>query len=432
MKNIFIAGAGKSSVFLIDYLLKYAQRNNWHITVADAVPQNAENKIKGNSCATAERLNIHQTEKRQQLVKKSDLVISMLPPALHIELAKDCLQFGKHLLTASYSDEAVKKMSSDITEKNLLFLYEMGLDPGIDHMTAMKMINSIQEQGGNIISFISHCGGLVEPENDDNPWHYKISWNPSNVVRAGKAGAIFKENGEVKQLSYEELFSTTNKIIINGNEYSFYANRDSLSYMELYNLHNVQTFMRTTLRHTEFMNGWKHIVRLGLTDEVKKYRTDNLSPAAFFKQHVEENNLQHDLPQPTSVKEQLAYLDLYNDSFFINKGVLSACDILQFLLEKKLVLRPQDKDLVIMQHEIVYEKEGLQQLHKSSIIVHGEDATHTAMARTVGLPLAIAATKILEGKISVRGLHIPIIPAIYEPVLEDLKTMITIQQVVTG
>lgn len=423
MKQILVAGAGKSSVFLIEYLLQHAVEKDLHVTVADAFLQNAVDKIKGSKHGTAEMLDVKDEAKRQQLVRNSDIVISMLPPALHIELAKDCLLFGKHLLTASYTDEAVRKMSGEITIKNILFLYEMGLDPGIDHMSAMHMIHAIQKDGGKIISFKSHCGGLVAPESDNNPWHYKISWNPANVVRAGKAGASFKEDDEIKNISYEHLFSPENKVTVNDEAYSFYANRDSLAYIDLYNLHSAKTFVRTTLRHPDFIKGWASIVDLRLTDETKRLQTNGLSPADFFRNQVDENGLQKALPNDPTILEQFAFIDLYDDATHINKGLQTPCEVLQYLLERNLVLSPDDKDMIVMLHEIEFEKDEKIHVHKSSLVVIGEDNIHTAMAKTVGLPLAIAATKILDGTISLRGLHIPIVPEIYEVVMKELETL---------
>jgi saccharopine dehydrogenase (NADP+, L-glutamate forming) len=423
MKEILVAGAGKSSVFLIEYLLQHAAKKNLHVTVADAFLQNAVDKINGSKHGTAERLDVNDTKKRQQLVRKSDIVISMLPPALHIELAKDCLLFEKHLLTASYTDEAVKKMNEEIATKNILFVYEMGLDPGIDHMSAMQMIHTIQKDGGKIISFKSHCGGLVAPESDNNPWHYKISWNPANVVRAGKAGASFKEDGQIKNITYDHLFSPENKVIVNDNVYSFYANRDSLAYIDLYHLHDTKTFVRTTLRHPDFIKGWASIVDLHLTDETKKLQTDGLSPAIFFRKHVDENGLQKALPNDPTILEQFAFIDFYDDGENINKGLQTPCEVLQYLLEKNLVLTPADKDMIVMLHEIEFEKDGNTHSHKSSLVVIGDDNIHTAMAKTVGLPLAIAAIKILDGTIKLRGLHIPIVPEIYNVVMKELEKL---------
>lgn len=423
MKQILVAGAGKSSVFLIEYLLKQAAELDFHVTVADAFLQNAIDKVNGNKHGTAEKLDVNDVEKRQQLVRKSDIIISMLPPALHIELAKDCVLFEKHLLTASYTDDAVKKMREEIKNKNILFLYEMGLDPGIDHMSAMQMIHAIQNDGGKIVSFKSHCGGLVAPESDNNPWHYKISWNPANVVRAGKAGASFKEDGEIKNIPYEHLFSPENKVMVNDDLYSFYANRDSLAYIDLYNLHDTKTFVRTTLRHPDFIKGWASIVDLHLTDETKKLQTEGLSPAIFFKNHVDENGFKKALPNDPTILEQFAFLDFYDDGEHINKGLLTPCEILQYLLEKNLVLTPADKDMIVMLHEIEFEKNGQTHLHKSSLVVIGDDNIHTAMAKTVGLPLAITAIKILDGTIKVRGLHIPIVPEIYEVVMSELEKL---------
>jgi saccharopine dehydrogenase-like NADP-dependent oxidoreductase len=212
----------------------------------------------------------------------------MLPPTLHFLVAKDCLQFSRHLLTASYVDEPIKELQKEIDAKGILFLCEMGLDPGIDHMSAMRIIDGIHEKGGKITSFKSHCGGLVAPESDNNPWHYKISWNPRNIVLAGKAGAHYKQDGKEIRLTYEELFSGDNYAKVPGIGYlGWYPNRDSLSYTSLYGLGNADTFIRTTLRHPDFMYGWKNVVDLHLTNEEPAYESNGKSLATVFKEHLD-------------------------------------------------------------------------------------------------------------------------------------------------
>ena len=283
-------------------------------------------------------------------------------------------------------------------------------------MSAMQLIHQIQNNGGEITSFQSHCGGLVAPESDDNPWHYKISWNPRNIVLAGKAGAVYKEDGIEKKLAYEDLFSSNKKVSIpNFGEYAWYANRDSVSYAELYDLERAQTFIRTTLRHPAFCFGWKHIIDLKLTDEATFYDTDGLSIAAFFRErNITESTINDDL-----FLQQLLYLGLKEETL-INRGKCSIADVLQFLLERKLTLQPTDKDLVLMLHEIEYMHNGKQCKTKSCLAVKGDDNIHTAMAKTVGLPLGIAATLLLQNQIRETGLHIPIVPSVYQPVLKEL------------
>lgn len=488
-KHIVLFGAGKSSSVLINYLKELATIKNWQVTVADHDLQLVQQKVGAHKNVTAASVDITNTEQRKKYIGSADIVISLMPAHLHYLIAVDCIELNKNLLTASYVDDNIRKHSAAIKENKLLFLYEMGLDPGIDHMSAMQLIHSIKEKGGRIVSFKSHCGGLIAPESDNNPWHYKISWNPRNIIMAGKAGAMYKENGETVTLKYEELFSGKHGVEVPGlGWYAFYANRDSLGYMSLYNLEEAETFMRTTLRHPDFCFGWKNIVDLKLTDEEKVYETDGLTVSSFFRQHFEKHGFGEWLTQLLSSRleyakkmmeqlmnlmqaeqdaisegeepddnfmmidekgelttlnvddvkskaaesvavqmheanltlKQLFFLGL-NDDTVINKGLCSAADVMQFVAEKKLALQPDDKDMIIMLHEIEYEAGNKKSVIKSSLVVKGDDNMHTAMAKTVGLPLGIAAKLILEGKINETGLLIPNLSSIYQPVLEELK-----------
>ncbi len=416
MKTIVLFGAGKSSSVLIHYLKTISSQNNWQTFVADASLAAAAQKTGNHPSVMPVGIDVYDDEQRASLIQKADVVISLLPPLLHVLVAKDCLHYSKHLLTASYVDEHIRALEKDIQNQGLLFLCEMGLDPGIDHMSAMQLIHQIQDEDGVITSFQSHCGGLVAPESDDNPWHYKISWNPRNIVLAGKTGAVYKEDGQEKKLVYEELFTNNKKAAIpNFGKYAWYANRDSLSYAKLYSLENAQTFIRTTLRHPNFCVGWKQIIDLKLTDEATFYDTDDLSIAQFFKErNITPSTIKDDL-----FLQQLSYLGL-NDETLINKGKCSVADVLQFLLERKLTLQPTDKDLVLMMHEIEYVQNEKMHKTKSYLAIKGDDNIHTAMAKTVGLPLGISATLLLQNQITETGLHIPIIPSIYKPVLKEL------------
>lgn len=496
MQTILLFGAGKSATVLIDYLIAEAPVNDWHIIVADASKPLIIAKTKEAACTEAEELDINDAAARKLLIQRAGIVISMMPPALHYLVADDCIAFGKNLLTASYVDEQLKARRQEIEAKGLLFLCEMGLDPGIDHMSAMKLIDAIKQKGGTITSFKSHCGGLVAPESDNNPWKYKISWNPRNVVLAGKAGAMYKKDGQIINEKYEDLFDTERGCFINDlvGFLSYYPNRDSLPYIDLYGLEQAHTFVRTTLRYPDFMYGWKNIVDLHLTDETQMYETDGLSLADFFKQHYDKNDLQKvvgnrlterlavskklmedleklekaqaeqeealakgiiedELTKEFSVVnengelktldieemkrkaanivaikmheanltlKQIFYLGADDGETIINKGLCSAADVLQFVLEKKLPLEPHDKDMIVMKHEIAYELAGHQHEVDSCLVVKGEDSLHTAMAKTVGLPLGIAAKMILNGTIKKSGLLIPVTSDIYEPVLKEL------------
>ncbi|RYG31363.1 MAG: saccharopine dehydrogenase, partial [Chitinophagaceae bacterium] len=287
MKQILLFGAGKSATILIDYLLQHAPGENWRLIVADANLQLAREKVNHSPSGEAVSFDIRDENLRQQYIATADLVISMLPPVLHTTVAKDCLHLGKSLLTASYVDDQMRDMAEEIKSKGLIFLCEMGLDPGIDHMSAMKIIDSIRSKGGKITSFRSHCGGLVAPESDDNPWHYKISWNPRNIILAGKAGAHYRENGQDVQLAYEELFNADRLVHVPlHGAFSWYPNRDSLSYAPLYGLEETLTFVRTTLRHPDFMHGWKNVIDLKLTDETPAYESDGKTLQEVFKEHL--------------------------------------------------------------------------------------------------------------------------------------------------
>lgn len=490
MKQVLLFGAGKSASVLIEYLLLNASQENWQVTIVDADLATAEKKLAGSAHGKAVSFDINNVVERNSYVKNSDIVISLMPPALHFLIAKDCVQFKKNLLTASYVDEQMRSLKNEIENKGLLFLCEMGLDPGIDHMSAKKMIDEIHANGGKIHSFNSHCGGLIAPESDNNPWHYKISWNPRNVVTAGKAGAIFKQNGEIKELEYKELFEAKRYVPIPDFEVlCWYPNRDSLSYIPLYGLEECDTFIRTTLRHPDFIYGWKNVIDTNLTSESQTYNTDGKTFAQLFKEHMDKNGFNGWLEEKLreqfdstkdllaelvnlvelekqaeekgveSVEEfmvvdeggdlkqididdlkvnaaatladrmhdasltlkQLFYLGLDDNETLVNKGECSAATILQFALEKKLALQPGDKDMVIMQHEIEFEEENKKFKTVSTLLLTGDDDVHTAMAKTVGLPLGIAAKFILNGTIQLKGLHIPTSKEIYEPVLQELK-----------
>lgn len=387
-------------------------------------------KTKGHPRSQAVALNIQDEAQRMNWIQKSDIVISMMPPALHILIAKDCIQCRKSLLTASYVDEAIRAMHAQAQEAGILFLCEMGLDPGIDHMSAMQVIDHLKKQQAVITSFKSHCGGLIAPESDNNPWHYKISWNPRNVVLAGKNGALYLNNHQQIQEPYETLFDASRSVQVDGIEYAYYPNRNSLPYIDVYQLGQAHTFFRTTLRHPDFMRGWQKIVQMKLTDEHTRYDTTGLTPSAFFKQHLQQPG--HLNPETADIlkhfhtldngvfAQQMQFLGWEDDTTLINIGQASAADVLQWLLEKRWVLEPADKDRIVMLHEIEYRLEETLHLIQCSLVVDGDNASSTAMAKTVGLPLGIAAVMMLEGRMSLTGVHVPVLPEIYTPVLEAL------------
>lgn len=427
-KSILLFGAGKSATVLIDYLKKKSIEHNWLLIVADNNIGIVQQKLGTGPNTKAIQIDIENAAARKELVAEASIVISMMPPSLHYLIAVDCIEFQKNLLTASYTDAKIKDLSEQIECKGLLFLCEMGLDPGIDHMSAMKLIKDIEAKNGSIISFKSHCGGLVAPENDDNPWHYKISWNPRNVVLAGKAGAVYLKDGKTITAPYAQIFQSKEQVQIPElGALAFYPNRDSISYINLYQLKSIQTFIRTTLRYPSFIAGWNKMVEWHFTDENFQYSTKGWSIADFFDQHFKKYGLTNELESlktytaSSELLNQFQFLGLQDDATLLPLQTGSAADIIQFILEHKLALLPGEKDMVVMLHEIDYLMEN--QLHHvtSSLVTIGNDDQRTAMAKTVGLPLGIAAVLILEGKIKEKGLQIPIKAAIYEPVLRELE-----------
>jgi saccharopine dehydrogenase-like NADP-dependent oxidoreductase len=413
MKKILLFGAGKSATCLIDFLIRETRKKNWHLTVVDGSIEILRSKITDTKNAIGKVADVQNESERKALVKDADIVISLLPPALHFLVAQDCIEFEKNLLTASYVDEKIKTLEAEIKIKKLLFLCEMGLDPGIDHMSAMELIHRIKKDGGKIISFKSHTGGLIAPESDNNPWHYKISWNPRNVVMAGSVGAVYKENNQIINKNYNQLFLDCEEVSIpQNNNLAYYPNRDSLAYMPVYHLEDAATFIRTTLRYPIFCKCWKPIVDAGLTNDKDILNTNGLTFKKWSSSIRPFTN--------TENKTQLEFLGLF-DEMPVPVSAKTNADVLQYLLETKLVMQPHDKDMIVMLHEIEYQIENKKHNIKSHLIVKGEDSVRTAMAKTVGLPLGIAAILILEEKIDLTGLHIPILPEIYFPVLQELE-----------
>ena len=424
MKTILLFGAGKSATCLIDYLGKYSDENNWKFLVCDSNLPLAQSKTKDFSSAEAVSFDVRNEKMRHEFICRADMIISMLPPGLLFLVAKDCVKFSKNLLTASYIDENMETLRDEVKEKKLLFLCEMGLDPGIDHMSAMKMINNIKMKGGEITSFKSHCGGLVAPESDNNPWHYKITWYPASVVTAGSTGTVYRHKGKNIEISYAEIFDNKSNLVDVPalSSLAWYPNRDSLSYIETYQLHNVKTFIRTTLRYPAFCRGWNKIVKLDLTnendyEEIKECKTF----LDLFKLKKSKMVLHNETEFfDSEFLEQINNLGLQGQET-IPVEIFSSASLLQYLLVKNLVMQPDDKDMIVMLHEIEYSiNETIKEI-RSCLIVKGENQLRTAMAKTVGLPLGIAAKLILQNKIQLTGLHTPVIPEIYLPVLKELE-----------
>ena len=432
MKNILIIGAGRSTVSLISYLLENAVLYNWKVIVADMSLELAKSKTLAYPHAEAIQLDIDHPEQRLKQIEKADFVISMLPAFMHLPVIKDCVSAGKHVATASYVSAEMMGLDEEAKRKNILLLNECGLDPGIDHASAMKVIHEIQEQGGEITSFKSYCGGLVEPESNDNPWGYKFSWNPRNVVVAGQATAQYLENSDVKYIPYNRIFTQIDQIEVAGSgRFDAYANRDSLSYIQPYGLQTAKTVLRGTLRQSGYCKAWNIFVKLGLTDDTftikdtnEKTYTQLLQSFLPEKSTSVKQDLMHFMgseadAESLSLIEWLGFFD--HLPIELNQG--TPAQLLQHLLEKKWLLKPNDKDLVVMQHQFEINNHKNKALPKkiiSSLVVSGSDQHHTAMAKTVGLPLAICVKNFLTGKYTLSGVQIPIQKVIYEPMLIEL------------
>lgn len=431
MKNILIIGAGRSATTLIAYFLEHSEANDWHITVGDISAELCEKKIGGHPRGRAIAFDVFNAEQRKEEISKAAIVVSMLPASMHIEVAKDCLEMGKHLCTASYISKEMKALDEAAKAKGLIFLNEIGLDPGIDHLSAMKLLDEIRNDGGKVEHFESFTGGLVAPESDDNPWHYKFTWNPRNVVLASQGGAVkFIHNGKYKYIPYHRVFRRTEYITIEGHgEFEGYANRDSLSYREVYGLKDVKTLYRGTLRRPGYSRSWDTFVQLGMTDdsyvmegsETMTYREFVNSFLPFSLRDSVELKLRAmlKLDQDDRLMEKLQWLGLFDKTVVGLKDATPA-QILQHILEKKWAMKPNDKDMIVMWHKIGFVKDGQKHVTESSMVVKGDDQDNTAMAKTVGLPLAIATHMILDGKIKERGVLLPLLKDIYEPVLTEL------------
>lgn len=433
MKKILVIGAGRSSSTLIKYLLDHAQDENWQITVCDLDEQLAARKVSGNTRGESARFDARDEESRKKLIGNHDLVISMLPAFMHLEVVQDCLELGKNVITPSYITPEIKKLDSAFKEKGLIALNEIGLDPGIDHLSAMKLLDEIRSAGGVIKCFESFTGGLIAPESDNNPWGYKFTWNPRNVVLAGQGGVVqFRHGGRFKYIPYHKLFSRTEIISIEKfGRFEGYANRDSLKYREAYGLLDVPTIYRGTLRRPGFCRAWNILVQLGATDDSYKMEdVGSMTYRQFLNSFLAYNpydsvelklraylKLEHDDP----AFDLIRWLGLFdNDPIGLDSA--TPAQILQKRMEEKMSLEEGDKDMIVMWHKVGFEDQGEKREFNSSLVVLGDDEVHTAMSKTVGLPIGIAARNILNGSIKLTGTQLPLSPEIYTPVLNELET----------
>ena len=432
MKNILIIGAGKSSAALIKYLLEKSDKENLFLTIGDISIDNAKKLISIHKKAKAIIFDVFNKNQRIEEIKKTDIVISMLPARFHIQVAKDCITFKKHLVTASYISKEMKSLDKEAKENGLVFMNEIGLDPGIDHMSAMQIIDRIKEKNAKMLLFESFCGGIVAPESDTNLWNYKFTWNPRNVVLAGQGGAaMFIQEGTYKYIPYHKLFRRTEFLKINNSKFEAYANRDSLKYRSVYGLDNIPTMYRGTIRKIGFSRAWNIFVQLGMTDDSYIIEdSENMSYRDFvnlFLAYSPSDSVELKLrsylkiDQDDVMWEKLLELDIFNQKKKIGIKNATPAKMLQRILEDSWTLAENDKDMIVMQHLFGYEINGKKNQIESSLVVLGENQTYTAMAKTVGLPVGIAALKILKGEIKTPGVQLPITKEVYKPILRELE-----------
>jgi len=432
MKNILIVGAGKSSATLIKYLIKNAEKEQWIITIADRDKSLILEKTGGSKHTIAVEMDIMDDEHRKKLINQNDVVISMLPARFHMPLIKDCIALKTNVVTPSYENAEMKALNDEAEANGVLIMNELGLDPGIDHMSAMRIIDRITEKGGELTYFESFTGGLVAPESDDNPWNYKFTWNPRNVVLAGQGGAAkFIQQGRYKYIPHNRLFRRTEVIDIEGyGKFEGYANRDSLKYRKIYGLENIPTIYRGTLRRVGFSRAWTTLVQIGATDDTYIMEgSANMTHRDFINSFLAYNpwdsvelkfRYYMKIDQDDNIWEKLEWLGLFERTPIGLGKDSTPAQILQRIMEKKLSLEPEDKDMIVMYHKIGYMLDGVNREVKSSLVVIGEDQTYTAMSDTVGLPLGIFTKHLLQGHIKCKGVRLPIKAEVYNPVLDEL------------
>jgi saccharopine dehydrogenase (NADP+, L-glutamate forming) len=427
--RILVLGSGMVSRPGITYLL---EQENVELTVASNELDVAQLLVKGYDNGTALFVDAADDEHMERLVKEHDLIVSLLPWVFHVKVAEMSLKHNKPMATASYVSEGMKKLDKDVREKGLLFLNEIGVDPGIDHMSAMKIIDEVEAEGGKVIHFYSFCGGLPAPDDNDNPFGYKFSWSPKGVVLASRNSARFLENGEEVNIQGKDLFVEYRNEEIEGlGKFEVYANRDSVPYKELYGLKDAETVMRGTYRYPGWCDTLKKIVDLGLVDEKpnprlkgKTYRqmTAALAGAGEGDDVKQKTAEKLNLSVDSEVIGRLEWLGLFGDETVPDYD--NYLDILSHRLQEKLYYKEGEKDMLLMRHKFVVEnKDKSRDVITSTMIDYGIPGGDSSMARTVSLPLAIGVRLMAEGKINLTGVQIANKKEIYEPVLRELEQM---------
>lgn len=404
---------------------------NFIIQISDFDTENLKFFTKKYPKIITKIFDVNDKKQREKIVINQSIVISMLPAKYHFLIAIECLKSNINLVTASYISDELMKLDYEVKKKNLLFLNEVGLDPGLDHMSALKLIKEIKNENGKIKSFKSHCGGLIHPKYDNNPWNYKFTWNPRNVVLAAKGQAKFLKKNKIVQVNYPDVFNQIEKINIDQlGDFDSYANRDSLKYIKLYGLDEIDTMFRGTLRRKGFCESWEIIALLGLTDDEVYLNTFNKSykdlilSQLFNKDNVIDLKKEIELKVSRKISEETYNKLLWTELFTCNRKLknekMTLAQVVESLLVKKWNFEEKDRDMIVMQHDFEYQKNNRLLNKKSTLVVYG-DENFSAMSKTVGLPLAIATKLILENKINYYGVKIPDISMIYDPILKELE-----------
>ena len=436
MKRILVLGAGKSSPYLISYLLEQAEKYDWYVTIADLDLNMAIGRLRNSTRGEAIRFDINDSELRSSEIKKSDVVVNMLAPRFQHMIALACVRLGKHMISVSYEDRRMRELARDAQRKGVLMLTEIGLDPGIDHMSAAQIVKKIKKNGGVVKSFESYGGGLPAPDTLSNPMKYVISWNPRNVVMAGENGAQFMENGKIKIIPWHNVFQSTWPLDVPGiGTMETYPNRDSLGYRDRYGFDEADTVIRGTIRYPGWCETWAQIQRLGLPNENmlipdlknKTFAelTEMFIPLNIGTQTSIDKRVARFLNiNPTGqIMEKIRWLGLFSDEK-INMDVETSAGVMTRLLSEKLKLNDDARDMVILMHRIIaeYPKDNNRREEITSTMLHyGEKAGFTSMAKSVGLPAALVAKLLLLDQLPLTGCHIPTHPMIYEPLMKELS-----------
>ncbi len=430
MRNVLLLGAGRSVGRLSEILKELCLQRGMGMLIADYSLESAQKLLGDFPNGEALFLDVEDQESLSELIGRASVVVSMLPPRKHILVARVCVEFAKPMFSASYVTPEIQALHHSAEKAGSLILMEMGLDPGIDHMSAQQEIDKIHDQGGEVISFKSFTGGVPVLGKNDNPWHYKFTWNPRNVILAGQEGAEYLKEGSLKLLPHHQVFRRLEEVSFEGlGDFEAYPNRDSLLYQSLYNIPEAETVIRGSLRWKGYCKAWFVLVALGMTDEnglrlpegtwSGKEILEMFLPAG---EGTIENRLEEYLGYPLKEElEPLAWLGLLSteNSFEVKGG--SPADFLESLLKEKWVFTNTDQDLVAMQHQIDFRLDDVRKKVVYSTIVFGDTAGHTAMAKTVGLPLAFAVELFLDGKIPLTGVQIPTHRLLYSLILPRLE-----------